>query len=456
MSGNKQILFSELVNPTERQKEFFKAMDSHKYVLYGGAKGGGKSYILRWACVRQLVKWASEGHLGVRAVIFCEDYPSLKDRQVTKINTEFPPWLGTLGDSQIDGLSFRLNKEFGGGIIALRNLDDPSKYASSEFALVVIDEITKNKRDKFDQLRSIIRWPGIENTKFIAGTNPGDIGHAWVKKLWIDRDFRLDDPEPDQVMFVKSLPTDNPHNAATYLAELQKLPDNLRKAYWEGNWDVFEGQFFTEWDRDKHTCEPFTIPNYWRKFRSIDVSGRHGITSCHWYAVDPSGDVWVYREHYGTGLDADEHAMEIIKKSPIEETYDYTVIDSAAFSKVGLPETVSEVYERNGVTGLIPSSKERIGGWNFVHQYLRWTVIDPPRLHIFKTCGNMIRTIPLAIHDDIRPEDVDTDCEDHAIDELRYFLQTLRGRSTPEEKKPIEQTASNYVIARLTSQSDYY
>ena len=77
------------------------------------------------------------------------------------------------------------------------------------------------------------------------------------------------------------------------------MPEKLRQAYLEGNWDVFEGQFFSEFDRDVHVVEPFSIPQSWFKFRSIDPSGRAGITSCHWYALDWNKRVFVYKEHYG-------------------------------------------------------------------------------------------------------------------------------------------------------------
>ena len=132
----KIVSLKELIHPTERQLEFIKAVDENKYVLFGGAKGGGKSYILRWMLIRLLLCWAIKGYKQVRVGLFCEDYPSLKDRQITKIKKEFPHWLGILAESNIEGMSFVLAPQFGGGIIALRNLDDVSKYASSEFAAI--------------------------------------------------------------------------------------------------------------------------------------------------------------------------------------------------------------------------------------------------------------------------------------------------------------------------------
>lgn len=450
-----ELKLSDLIKPTDRQREFFKAMDKHKYTLYGGAKGGGKSYILRWACIRQLMKWATEGHLNARAVLFCEDYPSLKDRQISKIEFEFPKWLGTLTNSQIQGMSFKLAEDWGGGILVLRNLDDVSKYASSEFAMVAVDELTKNPRETLDQLRSIMRWPGIEDTKFIAATNPGGAGHEWVKKIWIDRNFEQGDPDPEEVVFVKSLPADNPHLAKSYMQELNNLPEKLRKAYLDGNWDVFEGQFFTMWNRNKHVCEPFEIPERWPRFISIDPSGRSGVTSAHWYTVDSDGTVYAYREHYKSGMDMDQHAQEIARlskdKDGEEEPYRYGVIDSAAFAKAGYSETAVEVYQRHGVGvnyQLISAAKERVIGWNLMSQYLRIDEPTPynpnpqPKLKIFSTCPNLIREIPQAQHDELKPEDVAStrNGAEHfdAIDDCRYFLRTIREFKTEKEENAIQ------------------
>lgn len=440
---SKQYSLRELINPTERQLEFFKQADSHTYTLYGGAKGGGKSYILRWAVLRQLLKYAQRGFKGVRGVIFCEDYPALTDRQISKIKVEFPQWLGTLGASQTDGLGFRIDKKFGGGFIALRNLDDPSKYASSEFAVVAIDEVTKNEKEKFDQLRSIRRWPGIEDTKWFGGTNPGDIGHAWVKALFVDRIFGPEDPLPEQVAFVKSLPTDNPHNAKAYLEELARLPEKLRKAYYEGNWDVFEGQFFTEWDKNIHVVSPFPIPQTWKRFRSYDY-GYENPACCKWYAIDWDGRVWVYREKYwkkGHRTDAETQAKEIARLSE-GELYDYSVADPAIFSPTGVVDkfggqTIAESLIRHGFN-VMPASNRRVDGWSLMHQYLRWQENVTPRMLYFSNCEDSIRTIPTLVHDEIKPEDLDTDGEDHAADVDRYFLTSLHERPGMRAKTDVE------------------
>jgi len=323
-----------------------------------------------------------------------------------------------------------LYPEFGGGIIAFRNLDDVSKYQSSEFTVIAVDELTKNDEDTFTILRTRLRWPGIPDTKFIAATNPGGVGHEFVKRLWIDKTYTEYEQEADQFHYIHSKAADNPHIDPRYLKTLESLPERQRKAYLEGNWDIFEGQYFTEWDKEKHVVEPFAIPPNWYRYRSIDVGGRFGITSCHWYAVDHDGNVWVYREYYATNRDSDQHAQEILEMSR-DEQYHYTVIDRAALNNLGLGETIAEVYMRHGIDIMPTLTKDRVAGWDSVHQYLRWDEMHPPRLKIFSTCRNMIRTLPQLVHDETKPEDLDTRGEDHAADELRYFLQTLRGLRTP-------------------------
>lgn len=437
----KKIDIDTLCNFTEKQKEASRAVKKYKFLLYGGAMGGGKSYFLRWKLLRMLLRFHAIGKNHVTVGLFCEDYPSLKDRHLSKIKYEFRSWLG---DYNTADHNFTLKPRFGSGVIAFRNLDDVSKYQSSEFAVIAVDELTKNVEDTFIFLRTRLRWPGIPDTKFIGATNPGGIGHEWVKKRWIEQIFPENEQETDQFVYVQALLQDNPHIDPSYLKSLESLPERKRKAFLRGDWDIFEGQYFSEWSREKHVVAPFEIPEGWFRFRSIDPGGRDGITSCHWYAVDYDGNVWVYKEHYATGLDSDQHADAISKMSEGEDIR-YTVIDSSAFAKLGLPETMAEIYFRHGVSLDVPSSKERITGWDIVHQYLRWDDQTLPKLRIFENCKHMIRTLPALIHDNIKPEDVDTRGEDHAADELRYFLQTLREQGSP---RPLNATQKKLLELR--------
>ena len=164
-----------------------------KFLLFGGALGGGKSRFLRWYLVRRLLKLFEKYRIrDIPVMLACEDYPALKDRQLVKLFKEFPKWLGQhTANHKIYGNCFLLEPEYGSGALCFRNLDDPSKYMSSEWAAIGVDELTKNKYGTFTDLRMRLRYPGIPDIEcqFVGGTNPGGIGHGWVKQLWMTKQF---------------------------------------------------------------------------------------------------------------------------------------------------------------------------------------------------------------------------------------------------------------------------
>lgn len=230
------IGFTQLSGFFPKQQEALLASKRFKFTLFGGSVGSGKSRWLRWCMVYWLMEYYAKYQIkGVRAGLFCEDYPSLNDRHLTKVKFEFPSWLGKFNESKHE---FTLAPEYGSGIIAFRNLDDPSKYLSVEFAVIGIDEINRNPKATFDMLRSRHRWPGIKDVKFLAGCNP--LGEAWVKNMWVKRLFPPDEKEQYEFVFVPALPTDNPHLDPSYYKALESLPETQRKAYLEGNWDAFD------------------------------------------------------------------------------------------------------------------------------------------------------------------------------------------------------------------------
>jgi hypothetical protein len=239
----KELAFSELCGFFDKQWQAVEAADAHRYTLYGGSRGPGK-----------LLIWAEQGKVGVNVMLGCEDYPSLKDRQISKIATEFPGWMGTLQASKERGLGFHLHPSYGSGSILLRNLDDPAKYQSAEFAAILIDELTKNPERTFHILRGSLRWPGIEDVKFIGATNP----HAcWVRDYWIEK--RL--PEEmegleDQFVYVPGLPDDNPNLPPSYWDMLDTLPGALRQAWRYGDWyAAVEGLVYANFSEDNITDE---------------------------------------------------------------------------------------------------------------------------------------------------------------------------------------------------------
>jgi len=364
---------------------------------------------------------------GVRVMLACEDYPALQDRHLSRISTEFPVGIGQYNAQTHE---YRLHRDLGAGVLCFRNLDDASKYQSAEFAAIGVDELTKNQRETFDILRGSLRWPGISQTRFIAATNPGGPGHLWVKQLWIDRDFppELAD-RADQFVFVRALPADNPHLGSAYWDELNSLPDELRRAWVEGDWNVFAGQAFGEWRQDRHVVQPFEVPSHWVRWRAVD----YGFTApmcCHWFAQNPdNSDVYVYRELYQAGMTDQEQAAEIVRLSEGERVR-WTLADPSMWTKKsheGLTFSTADEYAAGGVW-LEPADNDRMNGIRRVRQHLH-----DGTLRVFANCTNLIRTLPALPRDQRNPEDVDTKAEDHAYDCLRYGL--MRGRQTQPEKR---------------------
>lgn len=229
------VKFSELAKFLPKQKDAQEASKRFKFVLYGGSLGSGKSYWLRWMMLYWLMKYhAKYGLKGVRAGLFCEDYTSLNDRHLSKVKYEFPAWLGKYNAQYHE---FTLAPEYGSGVIAFRNLDDPEKYLSVEFAVMGVDEINRNPVTTFRELRKRLRWAGIKDVRFMGACNP--VGEAWVKNLWVKRMFPKEESEQYEFVFVPALPTDNPYLDQTYYDSLKSLPEAERKAFLEGDWDSF-------------------------------------------------------------------------------------------------------------------------------------------------------------------------------------------------------------------------
>lgn len=437
-SQGKQVLDVDIADLTRflpKQEQAFQAVMDKRFVLYGGARGPGKSYWLRWSLFALHASWMK--HFAITNVttgLFCDTYPELRDRQITKIKQEFPIGLGEIKSTQEEGLGFHIRPEWGGGMIALRNLDDPSKYKSAEFAAVGIDELTRlmvpdlDEENTFDILRGSLRWPGIKSTKFLAATNPGDVGHAWVKKLWIDRNFpsRLANLDAE-FEFIKALPKDNPYLGEEYWNDLNSLPEPLYKAWVEGNWDVFAGMAFPGWNRDVHVEQARELPSWWTRWRCVDW-GFHSPFACYWLAKDPDiGRIYVYRELYAKGLSDKQQARAIADNTSVDENVQLTFADPSMWAKRKMEEIATssaDIYAANGVP-LTRGDNDRESGKRKVDRLLMRLPDGGPGIVIFDNCVNLIRTLPALPYDKLRTEDVDSDAEDHAYDALRYGLTSI-------------------------------
>lgn len=246
--------FSELCGFTDKQWQFAHTADTHLYTLFGGSRGPGKSYALRWYLVRFLMEAAAKGFANMRVMLGSEDYPSLYERHVSKVQTEFPQWLGTYYAVRNE---YELHPSWGGGMIAFRNLDNPSKYQSAEYGAIAIDEITKNPERTFHILRGSLRWPGFDGTRFVAASNPEA---NWVRDYWLEHRLPSElHGHEDQFAFVPALPDDNPHLPQSYWDMLDTLPGALRMAWRHGDWysgveglvyEAFNADNIVDWEPD--------------------------------------------------------------------------------------------------------------------------------------------------------------------------------------------------------------
>lgn len=343
--------------------------------------------------------------LGLRDVhvgLFCENYPSLHDRQISKIEVEFPNWLGTLRKGVTR--EFVLHEHYGSGVIALRNLDDPSKYLSAEFAAIGVDELTRNKQKIFDFLRMRLRWPGVQRPLFGAATNPGGEGHVWVKNYWIDGKFPLElQPLKSEFKFVKALPTDNPHLPQKYFEDLKTLPEQMRKAYAECDWNLLAGQYFGHFSESRHVVEPCELRPWWPKWISGDWGFAH--PACiHWHTRKDDGVVLTYRELYGQGIGEAELGQAIADSTPPSERIQYIFFSPDAFAKRGASHTVAEQVGAelpSSYPQLTPADNDRIGGARLMHQLLA-----SDQWQISRDCPNLIECLPTLLRDDEKLEDV--------------------------------------------------
>lgn len=446
----KEIAFSQLANFQPKQQLAFETLFTPqcKYLLYGGAGSGGKSYWLRWTMLALVLYYTQKYNLrGVEVGLFSEDYPTLRDRQIGKIKREFPLWLGELRNSQDTGYAFHIRDEYGGGLIKLRNLDDPSKYASAEFAAIGVEEITKNKEETFDDLRFRMRWAGVEDVKFAAATNPGQIGHVWVRRKWVKPDVNKPDKEQERFFYIPATVYDNKYVPQDYINQLEALPEKKRKMLLLGSWDVPEGQVFEEWNDDIHTIQPF-IPDsnathvLWMDWGFSEQSAAAIYLSAIVEQKTKEGDTFnrviTYKEWYGNSITPKDWARKVFsycREHNIKPHRGYA--DSNMFAPRDGSRSLATMMtdEWKDLAGkpwlrLEPGSKSgrnsRINRTGMIHEWLSIAGDGLPYWMVTRNCVNLIRTLPDLVYDEAVVDAYDTDQEDHAVDASAYGLEKVK------------------------------
>lgn len=423
-----------------KQDEFLN--EGAKYKLMGGAQGGGKSRACRMEAFRcneiiprckGLVLRRSRGEVVKNFV-----EPLLEETRIINEDGSSQPYLKWL--SSKNRIVFP-----NGSIIDIgfcERDDHVEKYRGLEYDWICIEELTQWKFDWWKKIMTSLRTAKEGVRPFFFGsTNPGGIGHGWVKRLWINRNFEAEENSEDYAI-VRATIYDNPalmRNDPEYVKLLMSLPEKERRARLDGDWDVFEGQFFNEYREKYHVVDTF-YPTEGIKRRIIAFDyGYKKPSSVGWYALTNQGHVYRYRELYGPGMLYSDMARKIAAMTREDEKINYIVGDPAALGKknestgTSLEDeflAVSKDLKLPWLSQVFPANNDRATGWSTVRKYLQIrrdpnTGIEFSPLHICRNGLNLIRTLPDQVHDKHNVEDLDSDGEDHAEDELRYALMDL-------------------------------
>lgn len=419
--------------PSERQKIFLT--DTHRFVAFGGARGGGKSWAVRTKALLLALRYP-----GIRICIIRR---TLSELRVNHIDTLKKDLFGVAVYSEG-------KKEFafpGGSVIFCRycqNENDLRKFQGIEYDVVFIDEATQFTETMFRMISACVRGLGPFPKRVYLTCNPGGVGHSWVKRLFIDRRFDKGE-DPEDYSFIKSLVTDNyalMRSDPEYIKQLEALPSKLKRAWLEGDWNIFEGQFFEEFRDDPahygdrkftHVIEPFEVPPAWPIYRSYDF-GYGKPFDCSWWAVDEDGRAYLILQLYGCG----KYPNVGVKWAPDRQFAEIRRIETEhrwlrGKSIIGVAdpsiwdasrgEAIIDTADRYFVH-FSPGDNKRIPGWMQCHYRLQFDEEGRSMVYFFRTCTDAVRTLPLLEYSKNDPEDLDTDGEDHFADSFRYFAMS--------------------------------
>ena len=421
-----------LIMPKPNEKQLLALGETHRYVAYGGARGGGKSWFVRWKAVLLAL-----AHGGIKILITRKTYRELLNNHIVPLCALLQ---GIADYNKSDKcFAFPNGSSIWFGYCACDA--DLDQYQGAEYDVWFADEAGQFQENWLNTIDACVRGANDHPKRTYYTLNPGGPGHGYFKRLFLDRRFE-ETEHPEDYAFIQALVTDNTallKHQPQYIRALEKLPPKLRKAWLEGRWDVYEGQFFEEFaDRPEHYADrrfthviaPFDIPQSWKIYRSFDW-GYNKPFSCGWWAVDHDGVVYRILEFYGCNGTPNEGvrwppAKVFAEIHRIEQEHPYLAgkqivgIADPAIWDAETGESIADVAARHQVF-FTRGDNKRIPGWMQLHYRLAFDEEGFPLLYVFSTCKAFIRTLPLLRYDEKKCEDLDTDGEDHAADEARYF-----------------------------------
>jgi phage terminase large subunit len=429
-----QRLGEEVPNP--RQAEFFSSIGRH--IAYGGARGGGKSWAVRRKCVMMAMRYA-----GLKILLLRRTLPELRENHIQPLLAELT---GFAKYNDTDKTFTFPN----GSRLVLGYCDaekDVYRYQGQEYEIVCFEEATHFTESQIQFLWTCNRSTRRDiKPRCYYTANPGNVGHQWFKRLFIDRIYQGME-NPDDFVFIPAKVYDNTvlmESNPEYVKTLEALPEDMRRAMLDGDWDVFAGQYFPEFRREIHVIKPFNMPDYWHRFRSLDYG--LDMTACYWWAVDTHGKCYIYRELHQPGLTLSQAASKILEMTPDSENISYTVASPDLWARrQETGQSGMEIMIKAGMTGLRRADNARVPGWRALREYLipykDEFELMTARLLIFDHCTNLTRCLPLLQHDEHNPEDAADKPHDitHGPESCRYGISS-RPRLSSTPQSPISGT----------------
>lgn len=429
----------KLEPPYPKQREFFEA--TSRFVAYGGARGGGKS----WAARVKLILLAL-AHDGIQLLLLRRTLPQLRENHIIVLQR----MLGEAAQYRESVKEFNFPN---GSRLKLGYCDgeqDVLQYQGQAYDVIFMEEATQFTEFQFQALTECNRSSGMMKEKFsprmYLTCNPGGVGHSWVKRLFIDRNYRASERDEDYT-FIKSLVYDNEYlmkNSPEYVRVLENLPEARKKAMLYGEWDLFEGQYFPEFSREAHVIEPFEIPEHWRRYAALDYG--LDMLACMWIAMDELGNAFVYRELYESSLIISRAAEKILEMSVGDEVEQYFAPPDLWNRRQDTGKSAAEIFAENGVL-LTKASNDRVAGWLNLKEWLKVFDCDcgrTSRLKFFRNCLNVIRCLPAIRFDEKNPNDCAVTPHEitHACDAMRYFASARPIKSEEKREENFDERAA--------------
>ena len=429
------------LRPTVKQKRFLQMRAKH--CGYGGARGGGKSWVVRIKAFLLANKWGRPNAWseGIKICIVRRTLVDVRNNHIVPLKILLN---GLARYNQTERTFYFPN----GSTIHFEYYDNESHsdhFQGVEYDVIFIEEATQLPEEWIKNIAASCRGANSFPHRIYYTCNPGGPGHAYIKRIFIDRVYK-EGENPEDYEFVQAKVTDNKvlmELDPDYITFLKNLPPKRRAAWLDGSWEIYSGQYFNEFVNDPdhyddgyytHVINPIPIRKHWTIYRGLDW-GHFRPYSVSWYAIDEDGVMYRFKELYGVQKSGNESIpnegvqwpperlfkkiREIEENDPdLKGKQIIGIADPAIFqSQTGT--SIADTAMDCGVY-FLPGDNTRLAGWMQCRYRLQFDDAGRPRFQVFNTCTEFIRTIPILQHDEHDVEDLDTSGEDHIADEWRY------------------------------------